>query len=85
MNTSFIKQAWVALLCVGRGILAINILCIKKLRLHQKAEVTIIRFLKDYFQELFQLILYSAMYDMHREKVVALFLQLSYVLTALPT
>ena len=31
MNISFIKQAWVALLCVGRGILAINILCIKKL------------------------------------------------------
>lgn len=77
----FIKQAWVALLCVGRGILAINILCIKKLHLYQKAEGTIIRFLKDYFQELFQPI----WYDMHREKVLALFLQLSYVLTGSPT
>lgn len=37
----FIKQAWVALLCVGRGILAINILCIKKLHLYQKADGTI--------------------------------------------
>ena len=81
----FIKQAWVTLLCVGRGILAINILCIKKLHLYQKADGTIIRFLKDYFQELFQPVLYSSMYDMHRQKVLALFLQLSYVLTALPT